>query len=56
MSNARKMTIMTLVLGQYGNYKLQEGLWYYDLDYDHDPNYEKKIDALLRKCGKLRDK
>jgi hypothetical protein len=39
---------------KYGDRKLLEGLWYYDDAYGVDPvAYDKQIDELLGKCGKL---
>jgi len=34
---------------KYGDKKLIDGLWYYDDGYRKDPEYEKKIEALLQK-------
>ena len=36
----------------YGDKKLIDGLWYYDEDYKGDPEYQKKIEELLRKRDK----
>ena len=36
---------------KYGHRKLIDGLWYFDDEYDY-PEYDKKIDALLRKWSK----
>ncbi len=33
----------------YGDKELIEGLWYYDIDYEGNPKYQKWIEALLRK-------
>ena len=39
----------------YGDRKLIEGLWYYDDGYSVDPNaYDKVIDGILERCGKLK--
>lgn len=41
----------------YGDRELLEGLWYYEDGYSVDPNaYDKMIDELLRKGGKLKEK
>jgi hypothetical protein len=38
-----------------GDRKLIEGLWYYDMGYqDHADSYDKKIEQLLAKSGKLK--
>jgi len=34
---------------KYGDKKLVDGLWYYDDGYHDNPDYHKKIDALLQK-------
>jgi hypothetical protein len=34
---------------QYGDRELIDGLWYYDQGYVHNPGYDKRIEALLRK-------
>lgn len=39
---------------KYGQRRLLEGLWYYDDGYRFDPEYDRRIDALLTKCGKAR--
>lgn len=40
---------------KYGDRELLEGLWYYDDGYRAHPDaYDKKIDALLRNCGRIR--
>ncbi len=31
-----------------GNRKILPGLWYYDRKYDHDPQYNKKIDEIMQ--------
>ncbi len=31
-----------------GNRELLPGLWYYDRKYDHDPQYNKKIDEIIQ--------
>jgi hypothetical protein len=31
----------------YGNRKLLPGLWYYDYQYNNDPEYDKKIDQII---------
>jgi len=39
----------------YGQRRLLEGLWYYDDGYSVDPAaYDKVIDAILVKCGKMK--
>ena len=38
---------------KYGDRKLLEGLWYSDDSYHHNPNYDKEIDAILQRCGRL---
>jgi len=36
----------------YGDRKLLEGLWYYDDEYVHDPEYDKVIEAMLQRGGR----
>jgi hypothetical protein len=39
----------------FGDRKLLDGLWYYDDGYLSDPNaYDKRIDAILIRCGKMK--
>ena len=33
----------------YGNRQLLPGLWYYDDEYDNDPEYERKVNELIEK-------
>ena len=39
---------------RYGHRELLPGLWYYDYRYRHDPQYNKRIDALMQE-GKWED-
>ena len=39
----------------YGNRELVPGLWYYDEQYNYDPNYANKIEAMIEK-NKCSDK
>jgi hypothetical protein len=34
---------------EYGNRELLPGLWYFDDEYSHDPEYDKKIDEIIKK-------
>jgi hypothetical protein len=34
-------------LGDYGDRKLLEGLWYYDDGYERDPEYDEKVSAWM---------
>jgi len=34
---------------EYGDKELIPGLWYYDEDYLHNPEYDKRIEALMKK-------
>jgi len=38
---------------RFGDHRLLEGLWYYDDQYLHDPDYDRQIDALLKAREKL---
>ena len=38
----------------YGNRELLPGLWYYDRKYNHDPEYNKRIDEIIEE-GKCQD-
>ncbi|UCC97592.1 MAG: hypothetical protein JSW66_17330 [Phycisphaerales bacterium] len=33
---------------RYGNRELLGGLWYYDYEYNHHPEYDKRIDEIIR--------
>lgn len=36
----------------YGDHQLMDGLWYYDDNYLHVPDYATEIDTILRGCGR----